>query len=223
MIDLLFGALMLFAFQMGNPNAREIVPHDFDLPTAEESKRDEAKTLLPLKPIPNSRGGWVYERPEGKHLSAEEVAAAVRLEKVTPVLLVPRMARVQNYLDAEQPLRALGLKAESAQWLFRVKIVLHPGHPRHEQDWGHFFKSDGCGHFFCTEVLAFRAFIDPSSSTVGNWFQRKQRFGLIALAFFGSRKIKIMGHDLAGIGVSHLKGKEHQGAKQKVNHQSVRA
>lgn len=111
MIDLLFGALMLFAFQMGNPNAREIVPHDFDLPTAEESKRDEAKTLLPLKPIPNSRGGWVYERPEGKHLSAEEVAAAVRLEKVTPVLLVPRMARVQNYLDAEQPLRALGLKA----------------------------------------------------------------------------------------------------------------
>jgi len=111
MIDLLFGALMLFAFQMGNPNAREIVPHDFDLPTAEESKRDEAKSLLPLRPFPDGRGGWVYERPEGGRLSAAEVVAAIRREKVTPVLLVPRTARVQNYLDAEQPLRALGLKA----------------------------------------------------------------------------------------------------------------
>ena len=111
MIDLLFGALMLFAFQMGNPNAREIVPYDFDLPTAEESRRNEAKTLLPLRPFPDGKGGWVYGRPEGGRLSAEEVATAVQRENVTPVLLVPRTSRVQNYLDAEQPLRARGLKA----------------------------------------------------------------------------------------------------------------
>ena len=37
MIDLLFGALMLFAFQMGDPSLRQIVPRDFDLPTADET------------------------------------------------------------------------------------------------------------------------------------------------------------------------------------------
>jgi hypothetical protein len=111
MIDLLFGALMLFAFQMGNPYAREIVPHDFDLPTSEKSKSDQAEKLLPLRPLPDGSGGWVYGRLEGGRLSAEEVAAVVRREEMTPVLLVPKTARVQSYLDAEQPLRALGLKA----------------------------------------------------------------------------------------------------------------
>ena len=46
MIDLLFGALMLFAFQMGDPSIRQIIPRDFDLPTADETAGKEAKELL---------------------------------------------------------------------------------------------------------------------------------------------------------------------------------
>ena len=51
MIDLLFGALMLFAFQMGSPTNQTIIPHDFDLPTADKAADKKAKLLLPLKPI----------------------------------------------------------------------------------------------------------------------------------------------------------------------------
>ena len=37
MIDLLFGALMLFAFQMGDPHAKAVVPHEINLPTGKRS------------------------------------------------------------------------------------------------------------------------------------------------------------------------------------------
>ena len=109
MIDLLFGALMLFAFQMGDPNARQVVPRDVDLPTSNESAGDGPADLLPLKPIKGAEK-WTYELPNGERVSAEAVIEAVRTGKKTPILIVSRTASVQSYLDAEQPLRQRGLK-----------------------------------------------------------------------------------------------------------------
>ena len=111
MIDLLFGALMLFAFQMGDPTVRQIVPRDFDLPTADENAGKEAKELLPLKPVRTGTNDWAYELPSGKRLSVDGVVKMVRTKGMTPVLLIASTDKVQNYIDAEQPLRQAGLKA----------------------------------------------------------------------------------------------------------------
>ncbi len=111
MIDLLFGALMLFAFQMGDPSSNNIVSRDFDLPTANDSAAKKGRDLLPLKPIKLDGAKWRYERPDGTRLTANAVAELVRKENKTPVLLIPRETRVQSYIDAEQPLRRLGVKA----------------------------------------------------------------------------------------------------------------
>ena len=110
MIDLLFGALMLFAFQMGDPNARQVVPHEFDLPTSGDAADAKLHTLLPLKPVRKGDDKWMYKMPDGRTLGPENVAKATRKLKKTPVLVVPRTASVQSYLDAEQPLRQRGLK-----------------------------------------------------------------------------------------------------------------
>jgi len=111
MMDLLFGALMLFAFQMGDPNALQIVSRDFDLPTSDETAGKGAKELLALKPVRTGSNDWVYELASGKRLSVDAVVKLVRASGKTPVLLVPSTAKVQNYIDAEQPLRKAGLKA----------------------------------------------------------------------------------------------------------------
>ena len=101
---------MLFAFQMGDPSARPIAPHEFDLPTSNEKAADDPASLFPLKPVKSAGGDWSYEMPDGVRLSATEVVKAVRVQKRTPILLVPKTASVQSYLDAEQPLRKQGLK-----------------------------------------------------------------------------------------------------------------
>ena len=111
MIDLLFGALMLFAFQMGDPNAVSIVPKDFELPTSNEKSSKKKHNLLALKPIQVKGNEWRYELVDGKRLTAEAVVKLIKNGKQTPVLLVPHDARVQSYIDAEQPLRQLGFKA----------------------------------------------------------------------------------------------------------------
>jgi len=121
MIDLLFGALMLFAFQMGDPSVRQIVPRDFDLPTSDEAAEKGAKELLPLKPVKTGPTSWVYELPDGRRLSADAVVNMVRAQGKTPVLLVASSASVQIYIDAEQPLRQRGLKAGLAVALEGVK------------------------------------------------------------------------------------------------------
>jgi hypothetical protein len=110
MIDLLFGALMLFAFQMGDPSAQRIVPHDFEVPTSDGNAGNEPEPLLPLKPVRVQGDRWMYELPDGRRLGAAAVANTVKSRNKTPILLVARTASVQNYLDAEQPLRRLGLK-----------------------------------------------------------------------------------------------------------------
>jgi hypothetical protein len=111
MIDLLFGALMLFAFQMGAPTARTVVPHDVDLPTTQGSKKTEPTLLLALKPHRTQEGMWQYTLPNGKILGPVEVANYIKKVKKTPVLIVASGSRVQDYVDAEQPLRKAGLKA----------------------------------------------------------------------------------------------------------------
>ena len=111
MIDLLFGALMLFAFQMGDPNSVTVVPKNFDIPTSNDKAPKKNRNLLAVKPVKSGNVGWVYELPSGKRLSAEALAKMIKSENRTPVLLVPSDARVQSYIDAEQPLRRLGVKA----------------------------------------------------------------------------------------------------------------
>jgi hypothetical protein len=111
MIDLLFGALMLFAFQMGDPNSVTVIPKDFDIPTSNEKASNKKQTFLALRPIKNEASEWVYETTEGRRLSPKGVAKIVNSENKTPILLVPSKAKVQNYIDAEQPLRRLGIKA----------------------------------------------------------------------------------------------------------------
>jgi len=110
MIDLLFGALMLFAFQMGDPSARQVVSREFDLPTSSDAADAKLHTLLPLKPIRKGDDTWTYKMPDGRTFGPKKVAMATRKLKKTPVLVVPRTASVQSYLDAEQPLRQQGLK-----------------------------------------------------------------------------------------------------------------
>ena len=110
MIDLLFGALMLFAFQMGDPNARQVVSHEFDLPTSDDAVDAKLHTLLPLRPVRKGDDTWTYEMPDGRTLGPKNLAIAARKLKKTPILVVPRTASVQSYLDAEQPLRQQGLK-----------------------------------------------------------------------------------------------------------------
>ena len=111
MIDLLFGALMLFAFQMGDPNSVTVIPKDFDIPTSNEKAEKKGRSLLALKPVKSGASGSVYELPSGKRLTAEAIVKLIKSENKTPVLLVPSDARVQSYINAEQPLRRLGIKA----------------------------------------------------------------------------------------------------------------
>lgn len=111
MIDLLFGALMLFAFQMGAPTAKTVVPHDVDLPTANDESKSDPAPLLALKPVNIQNGSWRYSLPDGQILGPKEIAQHIKKTGQIPVLIVPKTARVQDYVDAEQPLRHAGLKA----------------------------------------------------------------------------------------------------------------
>lgn len=109
MIDLLFGALMLFAFQMGDPHAKAVVPHEINLPTGEKRAGEKPTEILALVPIKLS-DNWVYEIEGGTQLSAKAAAQKVQSENKIAVLLVPKSQSVQSYVDAETPLRKLGLK-----------------------------------------------------------------------------------------------------------------
>jgi hypothetical protein len=110
MIDLLFGALMLFAFQMGNPNSQQIQTHDIELPTASNKNKTKPAQVLPLTPVFRAGSTWGYKISDGRVLSASEVAEFARSRNKTPILVVAKSESVQNYLDAEQPLRQMGLK-----------------------------------------------------------------------------------------------------------------
>ena len=110
MIDLLFGALMLFAFQMGDPNSKSVIPHGIELPTDETEDTIKTTEILPLQPVSIRGGEWIYETNEGDRLTADEVAGRTKSGKIAPVLMLSKTISVQEYVNAETPLRKLGLK-----------------------------------------------------------------------------------------------------------------
>ena len=110
MIDLLFGALMLFAFQMGDPNPSSVNVMKIDIPTSSEKAKKGKRNYLPLIPHRKTDRSWVYELPSGEKMSAEKLALKTRKEEKTAVLIVPKNSRVQSYIDAEQPLKILGVQ-----------------------------------------------------------------------------------------------------------------
>ena len=118
MIDLLFGALMLFAFQIGSPTGQPVVPHQFDLPTAAKDENLKPRALLPLTPRRQPSGGWAYRTLDGKELTPSQIKNLAEEKNFAPVLIVPKKMPVQNFIDAEQPLRQLGVT---------VGLAVNPG------------------------------------------------------------------------------------------------
>jgi hypothetical protein len=119
MIDLLFGTLMLFAFQMGDPTARSIAPFEVNLPTANNNADTAPEVLMPLKPVAVGENEWAYETVDGKRLNPDQVAARARGTGRTIVLLLSADAKVQSYIDAELPLQKRGLRTGLAVELGR--------------------------------------------------------------------------------------------------------
>lgn len=109
MIDLLFGALMLFAFHMGDPNARSIVRHDVTLPSTTKATDGKETKLLPLVPL--RRGNtWLYELIDGTQVNVKGALALAAKKKSRLVLIIEANTPVQSYLDAEMPFRKLGAR-----------------------------------------------------------------------------------------------------------------
>lgn len=101
---------MLFAFQMGDPNAQQVQTHDIELPTAADKNQTKPTQIVPLTPVRRKGMSWGYKLSDGRVMGAKGVAKFVKLKGKTPILVVSKFESVQNYLDAEQPLRQLGLK-----------------------------------------------------------------------------------------------------------------
>jgi len=108
MIDLLFGALMLFAFQMGDPNVNSITSQDINLPTSNSAV--SGKKLMTLKPIKGAASEWSYELEDGRRIKASEVSKIIDAKKRTAVLLIASDTSVEMALNAQTPLRVLGVK-----------------------------------------------------------------------------------------------------------------
>jgi hypothetical protein len=109
MIDLLFGALMLFAFHMGDPNARSIVRHDVTLPSSTKAADGKEAKLLPLVPL-RVDSSWLYELMDGTQVDVKGALALAKKKKSRLVLIIEANTPVQSYLDAEMPFRKLGAR-----------------------------------------------------------------------------------------------------------------
>jgi hypothetical protein len=109
MIDLLFGALMLFAFHMGDPNARAVVRHDVDLPSSSKAADGKETKLMALVPV-KVGNGWMYELNNRTRVDAKTALNIARQEKSRLVLIIAAETPVQSYLNAEMPFRKLGAK-----------------------------------------------------------------------------------------------------------------
>ena len=109
MIDLLFGALMLFAFHMGDPNARAVVRHDVSLPASAKTADSKDTKLLPLVPV-KAGDTWMYELIDGTRVDVTAALNIARREKGRLVLVIAADTPVQSYLNAEMPFRKLGAR-----------------------------------------------------------------------------------------------------------------
>ncbi len=113
MIDLLFGALMLFAFQMGDPSNRQVIANDVDLPTVADDAGQVTQEVIALRPLHFEDKGWLYQLADGTVLDAEHVAE-VTDEASEIILIMGATDSVQIYVDAEQELRKNGLNVGMA-------------------------------------------------------------------------------------------------------------
>ena len=83
MIDLLFDALMLFAFQMGYVDT-PVVSHDIQLPPSSTEKNKDSKSIFQVIPVKEKNGNLKFKIPGGKILSTNEVIKRLRKNKKTP-------------------------------------------------------------------------------------------------------------------------------------------
>jgi len=109
MIDLLFGALMLFAFQMGYVD-KPVVSHNIDLPTKKSKDKKSKKKIYTVIPIPGKNGKWLFKINSGKLLTALQIKREVQKKGRVPVMVFAHTTDLQSYLEAEQELRQHGLK-----------------------------------------------------------------------------------------------------------------
>ncbi len=113
MIDLLFGALMLFAFQMGDPSNRQVIANDVDLPTVADNPGQVTQEVIALRPIHFENKSWLYQLADGSVINAEHVAG-ITDEASEIILIMDATDSVQIYVDAEQELRKNGLNVGMA-------------------------------------------------------------------------------------------------------------
>ena len=109
MIDRLFGALMLFAFHMGDPSARSVVRHDVNLPSSNKAMDGKETKLLALVPVKTGET-WMYELINGTLVDVKTALDIARQGKSRLVLVIAADTPVQSYLDAEMPFRKLGAR-----------------------------------------------------------------------------------------------------------------
>ena len=108
MIDLLFGALMLFAFQMGYVD-KAAVPYDVEVPSAEKGKKD-TRHIYKLLPLRGENGKWQFQVSGGDVLTPVQVKKTLLKNRKTPVLIFSGITDLQTYIEASDVLRRHGLK-----------------------------------------------------------------------------------------------------------------
>ena len=108
MIDLLFGALMLFAFQMGYVD-KAAVPYDVEVLTAENGKKD-TRRIYKLLPLRGENGNWQFQVSGGDVLTPVQVKEILLKNQKTPVLIFSGITDLQTYVEASDVLRHHGLK-----------------------------------------------------------------------------------------------------------------
>jgi hypothetical protein len=119
MIDLLFSALMLFAFHMGNPSSVELSIDDIDLPVASDRSGDDLDDAITLRPI--QRGtAWFFQKSDGTVVAAADVVQG-EPEGQRAVIIMSATDPIQTYVSAEQELKAHGLLVGMAVELIEEK------------------------------------------------------------------------------------------------------
>ncbi len=105
MLDLLLATVMLFAFHMG-PAARPAVVDTRDVRATGHSA---ATAPLLLRPV-RGPGGLAYRQDgDSRLLSPPDVAALARAHGAKLALVADPRAPLGAFLEAERPLRAIGL------------------------------------------------------------------------------------------------------------------
>ena len=106
MIDLLFGALMLFAMLMGDPNAKNVYIEFIELPVKDNQSPQKAFLLIP-KFIDSS---WIYFNENKKKFTPQEVKQIIGQKNYAVVLAIPEDATLDFYFKAINPLQVINIQ-----------------------------------------------------------------------------------------------------------------